>query len=184
VCLSSLYKFGTYCPNLQSINIVECREFRDLLLLLRDGLKESDIPHRTKIREAIIKAWQAYFQSLKADLQVRVRSVSRCHSHILWLQASIGKISFTSDLWSDRQRRSYMCITAHWIARSKRSHGLELKTALIAFHHVSGTHDGLNLAKTILNLLDRAGITSKVSFHVLIWILSLTCHQDGSLYSG
>jgi hypothetical protein len=86
-----------------------------------------------------------------------------------WLQASVGKVSFTSDLWSDRQRRSYMCITAHWIARSKRSHSLELKSALIAFHHVSGTHDGVNLARTMLKLLDRAGIASKVCHLILIF---------------
>ena len=87
---------------------------------------------------------------------------------IVWLQASVGKVSFTSDLWSDRQRRSYMCITAHWIARSKRSHTLELKSTLIAFHHVSGTHDGVNLACTILKLLDRAGVTAKVRRLILI----------------
>ena len=60
-----------------------------------------------------------------------------------------------------------MCITAHWIARNKRSHNLELKTALIAFHHVSGTHDGVNLARTMLKLLDRAGVTSKVCCLIL-----------------
>ena len=56
---------------IQSINVVECREFRDLLLLLCGDLKDSDIPHRTKLREAIIKAWRVYFESLKADLKVR-----------------------------------------------------------------------------------------------------------------
>jgi len=74
----------------------------------------------------------------------------------------MGKVSFTSDLWSDRQRRSYMCITAHWIARNKRSHSLELKSALIAFHHVQGAHDGVNLGRTTMKLLDRAEVTPKV----------------------
>ena len=40
----------------QSINVIKCHEFRDLLLLLRDDLKDKDIPHCTKLREAIIKA--------------------------------------------------------------------------------------------------------------------------------
>jgi hypothetical protein len=38
----------------QSLNIIECKEFRKLLLLLRQDLKDSDIPHRTKIRESVI----------------------------------------------------------------------------------------------------------------------------------
>ncbi|KAF8834092.1 hypothetical protein BDN67DRAFT_1016868 [Paxillus ammoniavirescens] len=42
----------------QSLNVVECKEFRQLLLLLHQDLKDSQIPHRTKIREDIISAWQ------------------------------------------------------------------------------------------------------------------------------
>jgi hypothetical protein len=51
---------------------MECREFRDLLLLLRDDLQEKDIPHRTKLREAIITVWKSWFISLKRDLAVCV----------------------------------------------------------------------------------------------------------------
>lgn len=43
----------------QSISVVECPEFRLLLLLLREDLKEEDIPRRDKICSAIIKAWHA-----------------------------------------------------------------------------------------------------------------------------
>jgi hypothetical protein len=50
--------------------VVECREFRDLLLLLRESLQDTDIPHRTKIRTAIIAAWAAWYQTLKASLAV------------------------------------------------------------------------------------------------------------------
>jgi hypothetical protein len=54
----------------QSINVVECREFRDLLLLLREDLQDKDIPHRTKIRESIITAWKSWFLGLKSELAV------------------------------------------------------------------------------------------------------------------
>lgn len=50
--------------------VIECREFRDLLLLLRESLQDTDIPHRTKIRTAIIEAWAAWYQTLKASLAV------------------------------------------------------------------------------------------------------------------
>lgn len=52
----------------QSLNIVECPEFRVLLLLLRNDLKETMIPHRTKLRELIIEVWQRYFQVLKKEV--------------------------------------------------------------------------------------------------------------------
>jgi hypothetical protein len=47
--------------------------------------------------------------------------------------------------------------------RQKRTGGLELKCALVAFHNVTGRHDGVNLANIIMALLDRVGVTAKVS---------------------
>ena len=54
----------------QSINVVECPEFRQLLRLLCQELRDTDIPRRTKLRELIIEAWRDYFQALKEDLEV------------------------------------------------------------------------------------------------------------------
>ena len=56
--------------DIQSINLIENRDFRDLLLMLRDTLCEQDIPHRTKIQCLIIDAWTAYHFELKAELGV------------------------------------------------------------------------------------------------------------------
>ncbi|KIL54933.1 hypothetical protein M378DRAFT_182369 [Amanita muscaria Koide BX008] len=52
----------------QSIYVVECPEFRKLLLFLRDTLQDKDIPRRSKIREAILEAWADAFQELKQEL--------------------------------------------------------------------------------------------------------------------
>ncbi|KAG2750991.1 hypothetical protein P692DRAFT_20647111, partial [Suillus brevipes Sb2] len=41
----------------QPINVVECPEFRQLLRLMHQDLKESDIPRRMKFRSLIIDAW-------------------------------------------------------------------------------------------------------------------------------
>lgn len=54
----------------QSINVMECPEFRSLLLVLRPELADKDIPRRTKLRESVIKAWEAWFNILKEDLSV------------------------------------------------------------------------------------------------------------------
>src|ERR1700690_1466908 len=79
-----------------------------------------------------------------------------------------------SDLWSDKNLQSYLCLTAHWIARNKRTGVLELKSALIAFHNVTGRHDGVNLGRIMVELLDCAGITAMVSLLHLIQIILFT----------
>ncbi|KIK31617.1 hypothetical protein CY34DRAFT_46812, partial [Suillus luteus UH-Slu-Lm8-n1] len=53
-----------------------------LIRLLRPELQDTDIFHRTKIRELILQAFDEYFGALKRDLA-----------------GALGKISFTSDLW-------------------------------------------------------------------------------------
>jgi hypothetical protein len=55
----------------QSINVIECPEFRRLIRILRQDIRETDIPHRTKFRELILDAWREYFNVLKQDLAVR-----------------------------------------------------------------------------------------------------------------
>ncbi|KAG2138730.1 uncharacterized protein EDB93DRAFT_1106299 [Suillus bovinus] len=52
----------------QAINIVECPEFRRLILLLRQDLTDSDIPHRLKLCQLIIAMWDEYFEATKCAL--------------------------------------------------------------------------------------------------------------------
>jgi len=59
---------------LQSINVIECPEFHYLLCLLHKDLRETDIPHRTKLCELILEVWKFYFQVVKQDLAVSTRS--------------------------------------------------------------------------------------------------------------
>lgn len=75
----------------------------------------------------------------------------------------MGRISLTADIWSDPNMQPFLACTAHWIAKSEGSSALQLKAALIAFHHLPGSHTGANIATALLALLDRAGITNKVS---------------------
>ena len=56
-------------------------------------------------------------------------------------------------------------MTTHWIAQAEGG-SLQLKSALIAFHRLRHSHSGTKLARTVVHLLDRAGVTVKVR-HVL-----------------
>jgi hypothetical protein len=77
------------------------------------------------------------------------------------IQKAAGQVSFTSDIWSDQNRRPYLALTGHWIAKENETNALKLKSALLAFHRVLGKHDGVTLGDTIIQLLDRAGVTRK-----------------------
>ncbi|KAG2337895.1 hypothetical protein BDR05DRAFT_894559 [Suillus weaverae] len=74
-------------------------------------------------------------------------------------------------LKNDLALRPFMAITAHWIAKANQDSMLVLKTALLAFHHIPGSHDGQSLGSMILYLLDRADTAAKVSTY-------LYCRRD------
>ncbi|KAJ7896876.1 hypothetical protein B0H13DRAFT_1519695, partial [Mycena leptocephala] len=61
-------------------------------------LKDSDIPHRTKIRKRIIEIWDEHLNTLQEEMA-----------------GAIGMISTTMDLWSDKQKTPFMAVTAHWL---------------------------------------------------------------------
>ncbi|PPQ97649.1 hypothetical protein CVT26_002438 [Gymnopilus dilepis] len=114
-----------------SINIVESPKLRALFLMLREDLKNTDIPHRTSVREHIMATWEKHLETLQAEMG-----------------AALGKISFTADVWSDPNLVPYMAVTGHWIQvktihlSEGPLHILSLRSELIAFHHLEGRHSG------------------------------------------
>lgn len=98
-------------------------------------------------------------------------------------QNSLGKISLTSDLWSDSNLTPYMAVTAHWIQGEliTTPHGpqykLNLRADLIGFHQVPGRHSGDHLACAFMYILDRVNIAEKVQvkfkFNCCLEILTL-----------
>jgi hypothetical protein len=80
----------------------------------------------------------------------------------------VGKISFTTDCWTDPNQSPFMAVTAHWIQAvdEKTSGGtpkLCLRADLIGFHRVPGRHTGEHLGHCFLHILDRLKILEKVS---------------------
>ena len=70
VSLAVISSYGTHPSSFQSINVVECLEFRGLLLLLRETLKDMDIPHRTHMCDLIINTWYDCFVDLQKQAGV------------------------------------------------------------------------------------------------------------------
>jgi hypothetical protein len=141
--------------------MVECPEFRSLCRLLRPGMQDMEILHHHKLREGIIEHFKTEFAYLKAELSVRYFV---CWVKLyLFLQNSAGRISLTTDIWSNKQMRSYLAVTAHWLSINNTK--LTLRAALIGFHHMKGKHSGPSIARAIFSVVERAGITDKVCLH-------------------
>lgn len=133
-----------------------------LLFLGSDRIEECDIPKRTKMRELISERYKVDWGAVVAELQVRW-SFDHKSSLLLILhgQKSESRISFTSDLWSDKKMTSFMAITAHFTARSDKNN-LFPKTHLLAFRAVHGEHSGENLAREFIAVLEECGLLNKV----------------------
>ena len=57
-----------------------------------------------------------------------------------------------------------MAVTAHWMAK-RGTNRLELRSALIAFHEVDGSHTGDNLGNVLFDIIQAVGITHKVHIY-------------------
>lgn len=67
-------------------------------------------------------------------------------------EKALGRISYTSDLWSDINLVSYMAVTAHYCALNRNGH-LDVCSKLVAFREVQGRHTGENLAEIFVSIL-------------------------------
>ena len=68
----------------------------------------------------------------------------------------------TTDAWSDANLVSFLGVTAHYIAREAGSSRLLLRSGLLAFRHIRGSHTGDNLANILFGIIDEMGIMNRV----------------------
>ncbi|KIM58216.1 hypothetical protein SCLCIDRAFT_85879, partial [Scleroderma citrinum Foug A] len=61
-------------------------------------LKDTDVPHQTHMHDLVINTWYDSF----VDLQKQVK-------------AALGNVSFTLDIWTNSNCKSYLAMTGHWI---------------------------------------------------------------------
>ncbi|KAF8902953.1 hypothetical protein CPB84DRAFT_1665503, partial [Gymnopilus junonius] len=71
-----------------------------MLYLGKGNINDKDLPHCTKMMEMIIQAYKKQIQATIGELK-----------------CSEGRISFTTDLWTDPVLDSFMAVTTHWMAR-------------------------------------------------------------------
>lgn len=116
------------------------------MLYLGDGnIEDKDLPHRTKMTEMIHEAYRKRVQATVDELK-----------------DSEGRISFTTDLWSDPILDSYMAVTAHYLVRDKTTRKLQWRSGLVAFRFIEGSHTGVNLGRNFVKILQELGVLHKV----------------------
>jgi hypothetical protein len=80
-----------------------------------------------------------------------------CRLLIITCQNSLGRISFTSDIWSRQNLEGYMAVTAHYCTETPDGQ-LIIRARLVAFRYVQGSHTGHNLAKIFVKILKELDI--------------------------
>ncbi|KAJ3767346.1 hypothetical protein FB446DRAFT_608467, partial [Lentinula raphanica] len=84
-----------------------------LLLYIGRDLHDRDIPHRTKLTELILEQYSRLWKSVSSEMK-----------------NSLGRISFTSDMWSNGVLKGFMAVTAHYMIKDTAGH-LVMKSRLI-----------------------------------------------------
>lgn len=96
-----------------------------------------------------------------ADSQKKDLMKKYYEEKILFKQAfqskTIGKLSFTTDLWTSTNQFAIMAVTATWL-----THDFQMKEAILAFREIKGSHCGKNIANMFFEVLEEFDIVNKV----------------------
>ncbi|RDB19757.1 hypothetical protein Hypma_013237 [Hypsizygus marmoreus] len=125
----------------QALSVTDRPSFRELLTYQRPKMKDSDIPHRTKITESITERAAVIAAELAKELQ-----------------DAPGRISLTFDGWTSAIMQAYLAVTAHYITDD-----WVLRAELLTFDELAGSHSGENTAEVLYDILDKTKIKEKVS---------------------
>ncbi|KAN0130476.1 Ribonuclease H-like domain containing protein [Lactarius tabidus] len=135
----------------QAFSLVDCAAFRRLLMFLRPATKDCDIPHCTSVANTVHEK----AHKVKDILKVLFACVP-------------GEVSVTLDGWSSLAHDPYLGVTVHWVHSTPEFPSKwSLCTLLLAFWEVKGNHSSENLAKLVMEIINDAGLPSKIG-----WITS------------
>ena len=146
--------------------MIQNPELRDLLEYVGEGnITASDIPSRQRVSAMIVERYLVEYEKMLNEIKVSHSFLSSLHARMMHSsQNAPGHVSFTTDLWSDPNLRSFMAVMAHYATRNEDGNGeLITRTQLIAFRHIIGKHDGPGLAKAFLQVLMEFELVHRVS---------------------
>lgn len=134
-----------------------------MLYYQRPTMKDGDVYHRTKTMGSVQERAKAMEAELDKELEVCtpefVRSISQLNKA---LEDCPGKVSLTFDGWTSKIMTAYLAITAHYITAD-----WELKSDLLSFQELEGSHSGENIGDVLFNTVVKHGLANKVRAHWL-----------------
>jgi len=60
-----------------------------------------------------------------------------------------------------------MAVTAHYCAKSSKTGNLVLKSQLVAFRNLQGSHTGVNIGKVFVRIVKEVNCLHKVASHLV-----------------
>jgi hypothetical protein len=95
-------------------------------------------------------------RKVRKEMQEKVKSMLQRH-----IQTG-GMISLTLDAWTSCSQQGYLAITGYFV--EKRSHGdpSKLRSLLLAFRPLAGSHDAENKAEVVTTVTEEFGITGHI----------------------
>jgi hypothetical protein len=127
-------------------SMVDNPHFRELLEYLDPSVKECLISRRTLSRN-LVALFYTKHEELKIELARHVRTG--------------GMISLTLDAWTSIAQAGYLAITGHYASRIS-SQPTVLRSVLLTFKPMRGSHDAEALSDTILECLEELGINNHI----------------------
>jgi hypothetical protein len=125
--------------------MVEIEEFRALLLYLNPAIDNFLPSSYTTIQLWTIRMYTAE----KLRIQQRV-------------QSALSKVHFTIDLWSSPNSLSIPSIISYYISDTS-----SLEHSVLALKELDGAHTGDNQALSIMEVINKYGIVTKVGYFVM-----------------
>jgi hypothetical protein len=80
-------------------------------------------------------------------------------SQIQRLQSALSDIHIMADLWSSPNRLPVLGITAAYVTE-----GGKLETSVLSLKMVEGAHDGDNMAKYVMEVINKWGLATKLGY--------------------
>ena len=97
-----------------------------------------------------------YVPLTRQTVQRQLKRLMITHSkHLYHLLSNIPHVAVTCDFWSDKKMRSYLCLTVHYIDKSRPI------SKVLSFNAFDGSHDNVNIAEAITNELKRYNVFEK-----------------------
>ena len=147
----------------KSFRFIERPSFRRLVYYLNPKVKDTDIPKRTCMSDAVMHKVERL-----DDIDTTLVEVSQTipiisYKWLIWDQNISSLVSIVWDGWSSKRCRPFSSYSIQYIDSSPNDpYDWSLKSHLIAFNWTVGRHTGQMVGKDLVGVVEKFGLKNKV----------------------